>query len=284
MRSLLFAPATRPDLVEKLPRSQPDAAVIDLEDAVPEAFKETARISAVEQTERLAARHPRLEIYVRVNGVDTPWFHDDMARALSPLLAGVVVPKVEEPAHLEAVRQGLERGDGSGLRIVAGIESARGVAQVERLLSPDVYAAYFGAEDYIADIGGRRTPIGDEVLYARSRFVLTARLAGVVPVDQAVVDVRNEDVFRADAVRGRALGFRGKICVHPRQAQIANEVFGASEEERDRARRLLEAWAQAAGRGVGATTFEGAMIDEPALRMARETLRLGDAADLTGRD
>jgi citrate lyase subunit beta/citryl-CoA lyase len=284
MRSLLFAPATRPDLVEKLPRSQPDAAVIDLEDAVPEDFKETARISAVEQTERLAARHPRLEIYVRVNGVATPWFHDDMAFAVSPLLAGVVVPKVEEPADLEAVRHDLEQGDRAGLRIVAGIESARGVAQVERLLSPEVYAAYFGAEDYIADIGGRRTLMGDEVIYARSRFVLAARVAGVVPVDQAVVDVRNDDVFRADAVRGRALGFRGKICVHPRQAQMANEVFGASEEERDRARRLLEAWAQAADRGVGATTFEGAMIDEPALRMARETLRLGDAADLTGRD
>lgn len=284
MRSLLFAPATRPDLVEKLPRSQPDAAVIDLEDAVPEDFKKTARISAAEQTEQLAARHPRLEIYVRVNGVDTPWFHDDMALALSPLLAGVVVPKVEEPAHLVAVRQDLDQADRAALRIVAGIESARGVAQVERLLSSEVYAAYFGAEDYIADIGGRRSSMGEEVLYARSRFVLTARIAGVVPVDQAVVDVRDEEVFRADAARGRALGFRGKICVHPRQAQIANEVFGASEDERDRARRLLDAWKQAASQGVGATTFEGAMIDEPALRMARETLRLGDAADLTGRD
>src|ERR1700733_3606158 len=146
MRSLLFAPATRPDLVEKLPRSRPDAVVIDLEDAVPEDFKETARMSAAEQTERLAARHPRTEIYVRVNGVATPWFHDDMAFALSPLLAGVVVPKIEEPAHLQEVRRDLEKADRAGLRIVAGIESARGVTQVERLLSPEVYAAYFGAE------------------------------------------------------------------------------------------------------------------------------------------
>jgi citrate lyase subunit beta/citryl-CoA lyase len=283
MRSLLFAGATRPDLVEKLPRSAPDAAVIDLEDAVPADFKEQARASAAEQTARLRGKHPELDVYVRVNAVSTRWFADDVAGALTPAATGVVVPKLEEPAQLHVVLEALAAHGLSELRVVAGIESARGVANVEQLLNGAVHAAYFGAEDFIADIGGRRTTGGDEVLFARSRVVLAAHVAGVVPIDQAVVDVRDDDAFRADARRGRDLGYRGKICIHPRQAELANEAFGASAEEVDHARRLLAAWEEAAGRGVGAIAFEGAMVDEPALTMARETLRR-EAAELTPQD
>lgn len=278
MRSLLFAGATRSDLVEKLPRSAPDVAVIDLEDAVPADFKEEARAAAGTLTMRLREAHPALEVYVRVNAVATPWFADDMAQALTPAASGVIVPKIEEPAQILAIHAALEASALGAARIVAGIESARGVVQVERLLGPELHAAYFGAEDYVADLGGSRTPGGAEVLYARSRFVLAARVAGVIPVDQAMVDVRDHDAFRADALQGRALGFAGKICIHPRQAEIANEVFGATAEERDRAERLLAAWRESADRGVGAVAFEGTMIDEPALRMARDTLRRSGGA------
>jgi len=275
MRSLLFAGATRPDLVEKLPRSKPDAAVIDLEDAVPAAHKVAAREVARELSDGLAANHLELEVYVRVNGIATPWFADDVAHGVGPRAAGVVVPKLEEPEQLAIVREALADHDLEDLRIVVGIESARGVAHVERLLGPPVHAAYFGAEDFIADLGGHRTPDGDEVLYARSRVALAARVGGVIAIDQAVVDVRDVDAFVADAQRGRSLGYRGKICIHPRQAELANEVFGARAEERDRATRMIAAWEAAAARGIGAIEFEGSMVDEPALRMARNALERG---------
>jgi citrate lyase subunit beta / citryl-CoA lyase len=273
MRSLLFAGATRPDLVEKFPRSGPDAGVIDLEDAVPAEHKAQARGAARQLADRLRAAEPDLELYVRVNGVATSWFRDDLMHALSPSIDGVVVPKIEEPAQVEIVREALAQAELAELRLVAGIESARGVAHVERLLGPHVHAAYFGAEDFIADMGGHRTSAATEVLYARSRVVLAARVAGVLPIDQAVVAVRDDDAFRRDALAGRALGYRGKICIHPAQVELANEIFGASVDESDRARRLLSAWEGAAREGIGAVEFEGSMIDEPALRMARETLR-----------
>ncbi|QEC46484.1 CoA ester lyase [Baekduia soli] len=277
MRSLLFAGATRPDLVAKLPRSRPDAAVVDLEDAVPADHKEAAREAARRLGRELAAAHPSLDVYVRVNAVPTRWFAGDVAEGVDPTVAGVVIPKLEEPAQLAALRSALADHGLGGLRVVAGIETARGVAHVERLLDLGVHAAYFGAEDYIADMGGVRTADGDEALYARSRVALAARVAGVIAVDQAVVDVRDEEAFRRDAEQGRAMGFGGKICVHPRQAELANAAFGADAEQCDRARRLLAAWEAAAAGGVGAIEFEGAMVDEPALRMAREVLARGGA-------
>lgn len=270
MRSLLFAGATRPDLVSKLPRAGASAAVIDLEDAVPEDFKEQAREQVADLVAEVRRQDRQLDLYVRVNGPATRWFAEDLDTVLESG-AGVVVPKLEDPEQLAALRLAVGRRR-EVTRLVVGIESARGVAAVEELLGPPVGAAYFGAEDFMADMGGRRTAGGHEVLYARSRVVLAARVAGVVPVDQAVVEVRDDLAFREDARRGRELGYRGKICIHPRQVELANELFGPTRAELRRAEALLEAWERGAGQGMGAVEFDGVMIDEPALRMARQTL------------
>jgi citrate lyase subunit beta/citryl-CoA lyase len=265
MRSMLFAGATRPDLVAKLDRSAPDAVAIDLEDAVPDESKPAAR----EALRELVATVAGPKVFVRVNAPASSWFADDVVAVSSLPIAGVVVPKVESADELERARLAL----GEGAELVAGIESARGVATVETILGEAApAAAYFGAEDYIADLGGRRTAGGEEVLYARSRVALAARLAGVPAIDQVVVDFRDDERFRRDAEAGRAIGYRGKLCIHPSQVAIANAVFGAGLEEVERARALLAAWEEGAARGVAAVEFEGAMVDGPALRMARETI------------
>jgi citrate lyase subunit beta / citryl-CoA lyase len=265
MRSMLFAGATRPDLVAKLASSGPDAVIIDLEDAVPDEAKPQARAALPE----LVASVSGPKVFVRVNAPESSWFADDIVAVSSLPIAGVVVPKVESADDLERARLAL----GEGAELVAGIESARGVAAVETILAEAApAAAYFGAEDYIADLGGRRTPGGEEALYARSRVALAARVAGVNAIDQVVVDFRSEDAFRRDAEAGRAIGYRGKLCIHPSQVPVANAVFGASPEEVERARALLAAWQEGATRGVAAVEFDGTMVDGPALRMARETL------------
>jgi citrate lyase subunit beta/citryl-CoA lyase len=272
VRSLLFAGATRPDLVAKLPRSGPDAVAIDLEDAVPEPDKETARAQARAQAQELAQAQPSLRVFIRVNGPGTAWIEDDLRAVATPALAGVVVPKVERPADVAHVRAVLGAAGADGLGIVAGLETARGVRDAGVLMAEGLDAVYFGAEDFIADLGGHRTPGGLEVLYARSQVVLAARIAGVTAIDQAVVVVRDDERFRRDAEQGRALGYHGKLCVHPSQVAIANGTFGPSDADRDRARRLVEAWRRGAAAGVGAVEFEGAMIDAPAVRMAQRIL------------
>lgn len=294
LRSVLFAPATRPDLVAKLPRSGPDAGVIDLEDAVPTAHKLSARAQAREGAAGLLATQGGPAVYVRVNAVETPWFAGDVTDGLEPGIAGVVVPKVESADDLHAARTALDAAGHEALAIVVGIESGRGVLEVERLLAPQaagppVRACYFGAEDYTADIGARRTERGDEVLYARSRVALAAAVHGVPALDQVVVAVGDDERFRADACRGRDLGYRGKLCIHPGQVPLANRAFSPSQEEIARSERMIAAWELAARDGTGAVAFEGRMIDEPALREARELLAVealirGDDRRHAGRD
>jgi citrate lyase subunit beta/citryl-CoA lyase len=272
LRSLLFAPASRPDVVAKLPRSGPDGVVLDLEDAVAPSGKAEARVVARELGEQLATGHPDLAVFVRVNSVVSEWFADDVRDAVHRSLAGVVVPKLESVAQLDDVAHALAAVGCEDLPVLAGIESAAGVARVDELLRPPVTIAYFGAEDYIADMGGVRTASSFEVLYARSRVVLAARIAGVHALDQIVAAYDDEAGFLADAGAGRALGYRGKVCIHPSQVPLANQVFSPSPEELDRARRLLDAYEAAATAGEAVIAFEGQMVDEPMARRARALL------------
>jgi len=274
LRSALFAPAGRPELLPKLPRSGPDGVIIDLEDAVAPSGKAQARPVAAAAARELRQAHPDLAIFVRVNAVDTEWFEGDMAEALVAELTGVVVPMLESAAAVEAVAERLEAVGPLG--VVAGLETVAGVERAAEVLRPPVIAAYFGAEDYVVDLGGVRTPENTEVLYARSRVAVACRLAGVVALDQVVVKLRDEEVFVADALGGRALGYKGKLCIHPAQVRWANRVFTPSPAEVDRARRLLALYTETQRSGAGAVAFEGQMIDEPLARQARALLAAAD--------
>ena len=164
---------------------------------------------------------------------------------------------------------------GRKFQLLGLIETARGVLNVEALAmgaDPHLTTLAFGAEDFITDVDGRRTPAGMEVLYARSRVVLAARAAGLDALDQVFVNIRDEDAFRRDAELGRQLGYNGKMCVVPRQIDIANEIFSPSPAEIERCRRLIEACEAAQAAGRGAIDFEGQMIDEPLLKRARAVL------------
>jgi citrate lyase subunit beta / citryl-CoA lyase len=271
LRSLLFVPATKTELLAKVPRWQPDVVVVDLEDAVPDAEKDAARL-AVADADFAAAR---TAVLVRVNPPGTPWHELDIAACLETAAAGIVLPKGEDP---EAVAGLVDRlADAApDLDVVLGIESAIGVARARELLATGIAAGFFGSEDFLADMGGRRTATGVEVLYARSEVVLAGRLAAVPMIDQAVVAVGDDAAFTADAETGRALGYVGKICVHPRQVALAHAAFTPGEAEVAEARRVLER--AAAGVGV----VDGLMVDAVHMRVARQVLeRAGQAHETT---
>jgi citrate lyase subunit beta/citryl-CoA lyase len=263
-RSVLFVPGHRPDMLPKVARCRPDAVIVDLEDAVSPSAKEQARGSALDA---LAAQRPGAgAVLVRINGVGTPWYDADLRAAAAAIeasaLDGVVLPKYERPDELTGLRAALP----DGALVMVGLESALGVADSRPLLAEAPDAMYFGAEDFIADLGGRRTMAGTEVLYARSQVCLAARLAGVAALDQVVVAVRDTQAFRADAEQGRALGYHGKICLHPDQVGVAHEVFSPSVTEVEHAREVL----RAAEAGVG--LVDGQMVDAVHVTMARAVL------------
>ena len=269
LRSLLFAPASRPDVLAKLPRANPDGVVLDLEDAVAPSAKADAREHSREAGAMLAREYPNLAVYVRVNAIPTEWFANDIARGVPAGAIGVVVPKIESAAQVQAAALALDRAGLRDLSILAGIETVAGVINVAEILhEPRVAACYFGAEDYTADLGGVRRADSLEVLWPRSRVAAHAAHAGVLSADQVVTDLRDEDAFRLDAQLGRSLGYRGKLCIHPTQVALANESFSPSTAEVERARRLIDAFDRASAEGHGAISFEGQMVDEPLARRA----------------
>ncbi len=272
-RSVLFVPGHRLELLAKVPRWRPDAVVVDLEDAVSAAGKDAAR-AAVGEAE---LRVPGSTVLVRVNPPGTPWHEADVAAAVAGGAAGVVLPKADDPEAVTGFGDRLATALGAGACLMVGVETALGVARAREVLATAaVTAAYFGAEDYIADLGGRRTPGGLEVLHARSEVVLAGRLAGTPVIDQAVVALDDDGAFVADAEAGRALGCAGKLCVHPRQVALAHAVFTPSEAEVAAARRVVEA-----ATTLGVAVVDGQMVDAVHLRLARQVLERAGAADMS---
>lgn len=265
VRSLLFMPGTRADMVAKIPRFGPDVAAVDLEDAVAPGQKDMARDTAAAAIDALDPDGPTT-ILVRVNPVGSPWFAADVTAASRCAAVGLVVPKLSSQHDLYEVRQALVENGWADALIVAGIESALGVADARPVLASGVAGAYFGAEDYIADIGGVRSPGGDEVLYARSQVCLAAYLSGLPAIDQAVVALGDDEHFLADAQAGRALGYQGKICIHPRQVELAHRVFTPTVAEVAHARAVLAA----GDAGVG--VVDGQMVDSVHVKMAQSVL------------
>lgn len=273
MRSLLFAPANRRDLLAKFPSLAADIFAPDLEDGTPPGERASARAALADNVRLARGDRAGARIFVRVNPVGSADFERDLAAVRASGADGIVLPKAERPADVAAL--------GGILPVIAGIESIRGVIDAIAIAaSPGVVAAYFGAEDFAAEMGARRTPDGIEVLYARSQVVLAAKAAGVKALDQVVVDIRDDDLFRRDARAGRDLGYDGKMCLLPRQIGLANEAFGPSAAEIGHAGRLLAAYEAARSRGAGTIDFEGRMVDTPILKAAQAILA---AAGLTGR-
>lgn len=283
LRSLLFVPATKLDLLAKVPRWRPDVVVVDLEDAVNETDKDAARKALTEADLSTA----NATVFIRLNAPGTPWHEADVAAAAATAAAGVILPKAEAPESVNRLQELLAESAGrttagggrpaeASIAVFLGIESAVGVARARELLATGVVGAYFGSEDFLADMGGRRSAEGLEVLYARSEVVLAGRLAGVPVVDQAVVAVEDDAAFTADAEQGRSLGYVGKICVHPRQVALAHAVFTPGEAEVAAARRVLEAAA------AGVAVVDGQMVDAVHIRLSRQVLERAGIADGAG--
>ena len=271
IRTLLFAPANRHELIAKFPRYPADAYAIDLEDGVPEADKKSARAGLPGIVESLRKQGLKGQLLLRTNASRSRNAEADLSAAVQLRMDGAIMPKLETTAELRQFGS-------AGIPIIGVIETARGVVNVEALAAAQgshLSGLAFGAEDFITDVRGRRTAEGLEVLYARSRVVLAARAYGLQALDLVFVNIRDDEGFRRDAEVGRQLGYGGKMCIVPRQVEIANAVFSPSAEEIENARALLQAYdsAQASGRGV--FEFNGAMVDEPILKRAREILETG---------
>jgi citrate lyase subunit beta/citryl-CoA lyase len=261
-RTWLFVPATRPERFAKAAASGADEIICDLEDAVPVDGKDGARQDVAAWLSNGGSG------WVRINGVGTDWFDDDVAVLTSaPGLRGVVLPKAEDPADLDALASRLRDGATRGL--VALVETARGLMQAGALAaSESVDRLAFGSIDYAADIDAEHDD--EPLLLARSTLVLVSRCAHKpAPIDGVTADYRDLDAVHGDARSARRLGFGGKLCIHPAQLDAVATAFRPSADQVDWAREVLAAAQAADG---AATSLHGKMIDKPVLDRAARIL------------
>ncbi len=264
--------------------------VFDLEDSVPVDCKLDARLlvgGAVRRRELVAPFGG--EVMVRINGMDTPWWREDLDAVVWPGLDGVRVPKVENRDMLEELdsalgelerRRGLEHGTVVVLPI---LETVKGVLDASAIASaPRVAALTLGGEDLTSDLGARRTPEGGELDAARSQVLLAARGAGVQAIDTVYPMVNDVEGLERECRKVYGLGFDGKSVIHPSQVAVIHRVFRPSDDEIRRAERIVEAAERAATQGAGAVCVDGRMVDVPVVRKARRVLALARRLGLGG--
>jgi citrate lyase subunit beta/citryl-CoA lyase len=282
---MLFTPGNRSDLIEKAIRSGTDAVIVDLEDAVPLDSKVAAR-------EALAGLpESDVPLYVRVNGAETEFLWGDVVAAGQAGIAGIVIPKAEDADLMRRVSGALTalevaggRGPG-GIEIVPLIESAKGVRDVDELLSCDdrVTSVLFGSGeqgDLVADLGCEWTPEGTGLLYARSAVLLAARAAGIAqPMDAVFMDFRDNDALRTECELAKRVGYVGKVAIHPGQLAVIHEVFTPTAEEVAYQRRIVEAFEAAVASGSASISVDGKMVDYAVARVARGILERAAAAE-----
>ena len=258
--SYLFVPGNRPDRVEKARQGTADAVIVDLEDSISHVKKHAAR----EAMSNLPVGKP---IYVRINARGTPEHESDLRAVAKQMAAStVVLPKVESVEDIARVVSSLPER----LTVIALVETARGIIAVDEIAHSGIERIMFGSIDYVTDLGAAASR---EVLaYPRNRLVVASRAAGLpAPVDGPSLTTSDEAVVRRDANEARTLGMGAKLCIHPMQVRVVNEVFRASDEELKWARSVLAA-AEESGSGV--FMHEGSMVDQPVLTRARRLLGL----------
>jgi citrate lyase subunit beta / citryl-CoA lyase len=286
-RSVLYMPGSNARALEKAKSLPADALILDLEDAVAPAAKETARIQVCAAVK--AGGYGGREVVVRINGLDTPWGQADLEAAAAAGPDAVLVPKVGSGADIARVTESLAAaGAPAGTQLWAMIETPLAILNIGGIAAaakaPGARLACFvmGTNDLVketrADLSNNRRP----ALYWLSAAVTAARAYGLDALDGVYNNFRDADGYRRECMHGRALGFDGKTLIHPDQIAVANEVFAPPADEVAWARRIIAAFDLPEHKGKGVITVDGRMVELMHAEMARRTVAIAEAIVANG--
>jgi len=284
VRSMLFTPGHRLEMVQKAVRSGTDAVIVDLEDAVSVDQKPVAR-------ENLASLpSSTVPYFVRTNAVETGLLWDDVAAAGKSTAVGVILPKAEDPEvvrELDDALSALEKAESKpedSIALIPLIESALGVRLTYDIAraSRRVQCVMFGGGeqgDLVADLGVEWTPEGTGLMHARSEVLLSSRAAGVpFPMEAVFMDFRNLETLRVESELARRLGYVGKVAIHPAQVPVINDVFTPAPEVVAYQRKVLSAFEEAEAQGSASIAVDGKMVDYAVARVAKTIIARAEAA------
>src|ERR1700722_8468957 len=287
-RSELAVPACNDNMFEEGARSGADLVFLDLEDAVPPAFKEESRVKAISALNDID--WGRTVRAIRINGLDTQWCHDDVVDVVTKAgenLDTIIIPKARRARDVwwvDVLLTQLESklGIAKRIRLEVLIEEVEGLANAEEIAvaSPRLDALIFGVGDFSLSQGARVdtnfVPLGeypgDFWHYARNKVIVAARIAGIDAIDAPYPDFKDLSGYERDARRAALLGYTGKWAIHPDQVPVANAAYAPTDDEIARAERNVAAYREAEAKGRGAVGVNGVLVDAAHVKMGEQTL------------
>ncbi len=282
-RTMLYVPGNMPSMLQNIPIFESDGVMIDLEDAVPYSEKDAARILVRNFLDNY--RQHNKEILVRINGLQTRWWEEDLRMILPARPDGIRLPEADSPEIVETLdtmlteyEEALQLPIGH-FKILPSIETAEGVINCIRTAksSTRLIGLAFGAEDYTASLEIERTKGGEELFAARTRVVWACKAAGIQAIDTIFADAADMEALRRETELIKTLGFSGKSLVNPRQIEVVHEVFAPKQAEVDYALQVVEAIQRAREMGTGVIALNGRMVDAPVVKRAVKTLETARA-------
>jgi citrate lyase subunit beta / citryl-CoA lyase len=274
-RSVLFMPGSNPRALEKARTLPADGLIFDLEDAVAPEAKESAR--TIVEAALGGGGYGDRELVIRVNAIDTPWSHTDLAAVATMPIDAVLLPKVENP-DLVALTVSLLDGFGAPERLAVWcmLETPRGILYAREIAaaSPRLAALVLGTSDLTKDLHAFPTRDRLPLVTSLSLAILAARAHGLAVLDGVHLDLADDEGFAAACRQGRELGFDGKTLIHPKQIGAANAAFAPTPEEVEWSRRIIAAHSEAAAAGKGVVLVEGRLIENLHVENARRLLSL----------
>lgn len=279
----MFVPGNNPGMMADAHVYGPDSIMLDLEDSVSMAEKDTARLLVYNALK--SVDYGDTEMVVRINPLNTPYGKKDIEAVVKAGVHVVRMPKTETAEEVLEVEREIERvekeiGAEGRTKIMAAIESALGVVNAYAIAtaSPRMMGIALGAEDYCANLKTQRSKGGDELRLARETIVVAARAAGIDALDTVFSNLNDMDTFRAEVEYIKTLGFDGKSIINPRQIEVVNEIFTPTEKDIEKAKAIVAAIKEAEKKGSGVIALNGKMIDRPVVIRAERTITLAKAA------
>ncbi|MBR0355703.1 MAG: HpcH/HpaI aldolase/citrate lyase family protein [Oscillospiraceae bacterium] len=283
-RSMLFLNCQKPSLIKDPYVYRPDSIMLDLEDAVAENQKDAARYSLFHALREIDYRG--VERVVRINGMDTPYWQEDVRVCVAGGCDAIRIAKTEKAGDVLAVEREVEKAErefgretGSTL-LMAAIESARGVLNVLEICeaSERLFGVALSGGDYTKDLQTKISKTGLELAGARQMMVIAARAAGVQCFDTVYTDLDDMEGFRAEVEMDKIMGFDGKSLINPRQIAPVHEIYTPTAKEIAFAEKVVREIDTKRAQGIGVFTVDGKMIDIAFYDGARKTLAMARAA------
>jgi citrate lyase subunit beta / citryl-CoA lyase len=281
-RSVLYMPGSNVRALEKAKTLPVDGVIVDLEDSVAPEAKETARKQAADAVK--AGGFGGREVFIRVNGVDSPWHADDLSAAARAAPDVILVPKVSSPDTLELIgRRLLDMGTDRKTRVWAMIETPLAIFNILSIAAEArdsetrLSGFVMGTNDLAKDTRARLVPGRAPMLPWLSMCVAAARVHGIDILDGVYNDIGNADGFINECRQGVDLGFDGKTLIHPSQIEPCNTAFSPSPAEVEWARKMIKAFELPENRGKGVVSIDGRMVERLHADMARRTVAIAEA-------